>query len=265
MAVTTAGYYASDGSGLGADATPTDGSGTSPDTLGGDSPSGDMSDQGGETTGSGDASAADTMLQDGDGDGTAWDIAGGEVDTWNPGDTWVDSSSDTWMYDMDGDVPPWTDTGDHSCCVSGGPSCADPGVASCVCAQDPYCCGTAWDETCVQEVMSLGCAECLNQDGWSYDTDGIDGGEYDVPPYTDVGYDTYPDGAGVCQPICGYIGSKSEGWFDSCSMTPLYSATGIPLWDQCKSCTALCEGVGTSAEGWYSSCSGKLIALAICM
>jgi len=48
----------------------------------------------------------------------------------------------------------------HDCCEAGGPGCDDPVVESCVCAQDPYCCDTAWDEQCVSEVDSFGCGNC---------------------------------------------------------------------------------------------------------
>jgi hypothetical protein len=34
------------------------------------------------------------------------------------------------------------------------------GVDDCVCAVDPFCCESAWDVTCVEEVESLGCADC---------------------------------------------------------------------------------------------------------
>ncbi len=197
-----------------------------------------------------------------------WPYDSGSYDTW-PSDTWP---SDTWQgdasYDLNGndvwpDVPP--DASAHSCCQSGAPSCSDGAIASCVCSKDIYCCNTAWDSTCVNEVSQFGCGTCASSDAWgsdgsSYDAGSYDSGGYDVPPY-----DAGSDASMVCEPICGAIGSKSEGWFDSCSMTPIYTAGGFPAWDQCKNCSALCEGVGTSSEGWYSNCSGKLIVAGPCM
>lgn len=48
-----------------------------------------------------------------------------------------------------------------SCCVSSGsPGCGDAAIEACVCAQDSYCCATAWDGTCVSEVTSYGCGSC---------------------------------------------------------------------------------------------------------
>jgi hypothetical protein len=48
----------------------------------------------------------------------------------------------------------------HDCCETGGPGCDDPAVQACVCAIDPFCCTTAWDEQCVAEVDSFGCGTC---------------------------------------------------------------------------------------------------------
>ncbi len=48
----------------------------------------------------------------------------------------------------------------HDCCEAGDPGCNDPAIEACVCAQDPYCCDTAWDEQCVAEVDSFGCGSC---------------------------------------------------------------------------------------------------------
>lgn len=64
-----------------------------------------------------------------------------------------------------GDPPP----GDGDCCTAGdAPGCADATVQACVCGQDAYCCDTAWDAVCVDEVGSFGCGSC--------GADGGDGG-----------------------------------------------------------------------------------------
>jgi hypothetical protein len=50
-------------------------------------------------------------------------------------------------------------TCEHAICSAGGPltsSCAT--CPAQLCAQDPYCCSTAWDATCVGEVASI-CGE----------------------------------------------------------------------------------------------------------
>ncbi len=52
------------------------------------------------------------------------------------------------------------DTSVACCEASGAPGCELPPVQSCVCAADPYCCATAWDALCVDEVTTLGCGTC---------------------------------------------------------------------------------------------------------
>lgn len=62
--------------------------------------------------------------------------------------------------------PPATDAGPSTCshptCAVGGPlvSGCEPCSAQ-LCAQDPYCCTTAWDGTCVNEVASI-CGQTCN-------------------------------------------------------------------------------------------------------
>ncbi len=53
--------------------------------------------------------------------------------------------------------------GGTDCCVDNGtPGCDDPTIEACVCAHDSYCCDTAWDQTCADEVVSFGCGTCEN-------------------------------------------------------------------------------------------------------
>lgn len=62
--------------------------------------------------------------------------------------------------------PPGNDAGASTCahpvCATGGPlaSTCEP-CATQLCAQDPYCCGVAWDATCVGEVASI-CGQACN-------------------------------------------------------------------------------------------------------
>ncbi|MBM4353519.1 MAG: hypothetical protein FJ109_06930 [Deltaproteobacteria bacterium] len=46
------------------------------------------------------------------------------------------------------------------CAPHEGPGCADEAIQKCVCAQDAYCCETAWDDVCVGEVEGFGCGVC---------------------------------------------------------------------------------------------------------
>jgi len=49
---------------------------------------------------------------------------------------------------------------DDCCETHVSPGCWDPLVASCVCAEDPYCCEVMWDRECVDNVYGWGCGSC---------------------------------------------------------------------------------------------------------
>jgi hypothetical protein len=60
----------------------------------------------------------------------------------------------------------------------------------------------------------------------------------------------------TCNPECKFIGTRSEGWYDSC--------TGSLInYDNCA-CVAVCKQQGTDSEGWYNSCNGQLIKSGTC-
>ena len=64
-----------------------------------------------------------------------------------------------------------------------------------------------------------------------------------------------------CKPVCKYVGTKSEGWYNCKDELIVYGA--------CEKCEAGCEYIGTDSEGWYSSCpagasSSSLITWASC-
>jgi hypothetical protein len=48
----------------------------------------------------------------------------------------------------------------HGCCEVGTPGCSDAAIEACVCAIDPFCCESSWDEQCVGEVDLLQCGDC---------------------------------------------------------------------------------------------------------
>jgi hypothetical protein len=59
-------------------------------------------------------------------------------------------------------------SGAGSCCSpSLSPGCSDASIASCVCAQDSYCCSVEWDSQCVDEVDLFGCGSCFGGSGGS--------------------------------------------------------------------------------------------------
>jgi len=70
---------------------------------------------------------------------------------------------------------------DTDCCSEQvQPGCDDAEVAECVCTSDAYCCDTAWDAVCVNEVEGLGCGSCTNMGSTGDDggTSGSSSGGY---------------------------------------------------------------------------------------
>lgn len=121
---------------------------------------------------------------------TAWDdICAGEVDSLGCGDcgggggTDDGGTTDGGGTTDDGGVSDGGGGGD-CCTATAEPGCADATIESCVCAEDNYCCATAWDDICVGEVDSLGCGMCggattdpgTTDDGGATDVGGTDGG-----------------------------------------------------------------------------------------
>lgn len=57
------------------------------------------------------------------------------------------------------DKPPVPNDGD-CCTAAAGFGCNEPDLQDCVCAADPFCCTSAWDELCVSHVEILSCGSC---------------------------------------------------------------------------------------------------------
>ena len=67
--------------------------------------------------------------------------------------------------------------GPGDCCtVHAAAGCSDPIVSACVCAQDSFCCTGTWDEQCVFQVQSFGCATCAAYGLGGHDMGGAGGG-----------------------------------------------------------------------------------------
>ncbi len=60
-----------------------------------------------------------------------------------------------------------------------------------------------------------------------------------------------------CKPVCQAIGTRAEGWYDSCSDQLIKYAT-------CAGCTAGCAAVGTRSENWHDSCNNEIIRYENC-
>ena len=60
-----------------------------------------------------------------------------------------------------------------------------------------------------------------------------------------------------CKPVCKPLGTRGEGWYDSCSGELIKYAT-------CAGCTAECAAVGTKSENWHDTCNNEIIKYANC-
>jgi hypothetical protein len=84
------------------------------------------------------------LVDDSGGDTTTGDTTGGET---------TGGGTDTTGGETGG-------TGVGNCCTQrdAEKGCDVPAIEMCVCAQDDLCCNSAWDNVCVDEVVSFGCA-----------------------------------------------------------------------------------------------------------
>jgi hypothetical protein len=113
---------------------------TPEDTTGGDPPPPPSDDGGGDPPPPSDDGGGDPPPPSGDGGGDPPPPSG----------------------DGGGDPPPDEPPAEGGDCCTGGeaPGCGDATIQACVCMQDSYCCDTAWDGVCVDEVGSFGCGSC---------------------------------------------------------------------------------------------------------
>jgi len=116
--------------------------------------------------------------------------------------------------------------GADSCCEAHATSgCEDTEVEACVCAEDPYCCATAWDSLCVSEVESLDCGLCASSCGTPQQVAAIDAAFEPCPSGDSVGQSAGVAGV-TCEQVCctfGFAGCEYRGAqidYDACSPTP---------------------------------------------
>ncbi|MFO0873017.1 MAG: hypothetical protein U0575_03480 [Phycisphaerales bacterium] len=111
---------------------------------------------------------------------------------------------------------------DHGCFEAGGPGCTDIACCEAVCAQDSFCCQTAWDGICVNEALAacaappccnLACPADLNFDGQ------VDGGDLGIllADWNQAGTCSNLDGIGAVDG--GDLGMVLAAW-GSCGGTP---------------------------------------------
>lgn len=73
------------------------------------------------------------------------------------GAAWV-GGAESFMWTKAGPDMTWNEPQNDCDAANATPGCADPGVEAAVCAVDSYCCTTAWDAVCVNEVATIGAA-----------------------------------------------------------------------------------------------------------
>ncbi len=138
----------------------------------------------------------------------------------------------------------------------GGPGCEtqwEPGCEgckceACVCAMDPYCCWSAWDEMCVDECMNDcgGCGSCTpNCEGQECGPDGCGGSCGSCPQGMGCV-------AGTCQcvPSCAGKACGPDGCGGSCGTCHFGQEC---VQGHCE-CVPSCEGLACGVDGCGNSC-----------
>ncbi|MEM7153176.1 MAG: hypothetical protein AAF799_10045 [Myxococcota bacterium] len=153
-----------------------------------------------------------------------------------------------------------------NCCFENGtPGCEDLAVESCVCAFDPYCCNTDWDDICVGEAINDCGAQCsLCGNGIIEDAEVCDGTDFGGESCISQGFD---NGALTCAADCGSINTGGCGNCGDGTADPSEACDGADLDGQsCVSfgfsggslaCTADC-GFDTSGCVSIPSYSGDI-------
>jgi hypothetical protein len=123
-----------------------------------------------------------------------------------------------------------------------------PAIQSAVCRLSGECAGMAWLVDCIGH-WECRCGACRP----ACDFTGCGDGFCDR-----VGGETYESCAtdcksgGDCRPVCMAIGTRSEGWYDSCTGKLITYAF-------CKDCEAECRACGSKSHGWWDTCTDQII------
>ncbi len=116
---------------------------------------GQSADDGNDPSGN-PSSADDAPMTDDGGTTAAGTETGGDTTTDDDGTAGTTGADTTAGMDSTGGNPL------GNCCEPHEDgSCEVMEVADCVCMEDPFCCDSMWDATCVGEVNDFGCGECV--------------------------------------------------------------------------------------------------------
>ncbi len=145
--------------------------------------------------------------------------------------------------------------GQGDCCTpqeTGG--CSDATVQACVCQLDSYCCQTAWDDICVQEVTSEGCGTCgeCTPDcaGKQCGNDGC-GGTCGKCPQNQSCQNNHCV-AGDCTPKCQGMECGDDGCGGTCGTCP--PGKKCQAGKCAASCQPNCEGKQCGTDGCGGTC-----------
>ncbi len=94
----------------------------------------------------------------------------------------------------------------HEPCTPGPPGTNDPAVTACLCAIDPYCCATEWDDICVILASVLGCTYCPGLCSTEFGENFGDGGVID-PQFSVC--ELFPGSFAACDPAAPPSASES--------------------------------------------------------
>lgn len=166
------------------------------------------------------------------------------------------------------------------CFANGSPECELPGVTTCVCAQDPFCCGTTWDNLCVQQAVNDCGAECSlcgntvidgdevcdtnDFDGQTCATMGFEGGSLDCNDTCDT---IITSGCGDCGNGIADGGEDCDGGdLDGATCGSLGFAGGVLSCNAgCTYNTSGCETCGNGVVNPGEDCDGGNLGGASCV
>ncbi|HAK93667.1 MAG TPA: hypothetical protein DCM87_01330 [Planctomycetes bacterium] len=131
-----------------------------------------------------------------------------------------------------------------------------PPAAPVRCASAYDCLGLAWPVFCMGHWDCV-CGECRMTCEMTSCGDG----------YCDVDNGETRDNCAdckdsSCRPVCLFIGTRSEGWYDVCGDAA--DAPTLISYAFCAGCLPECRACGSKGEGWYDTCSGEIIKWTDC-
>jgi len=139
--------------------------------------------------------------------------------------------------------------GGAGCETSWSGGCDGCSCEACVCAMDPYCCQSSWDDTCIGECMADcgGCGSCTPDCSGKVCGDDGCGGSCGL---CEGENDACEGGACVCHPDCSGKSCGRDGCGGFCGTC----ATGLACDEGVCVCLPACDGRTCGDDGCGGSC-----------